>query len=167
MNINFIAILVAALISFPIGFAWYHPKVFGSAWLREIGETPESIGIGFNMFKIMFISLICAFCIAMSINFMVVHQYSLFSLLADIPEAQKEGAKISVLLNGNEIDVWSNYRTLKHGLFHGFLAGLMFASPIIIQNALYERKSFKYIAIHAGYWIVTMMLMGGIICAWE
>ncbi|MDP2174760.1 MAG: DUF1761 domain-containing protein [Bacteroidota bacterium] len=167
MDINFLAIFVAALVSFPIGFTWYHPKVFGSAWLKEIDETQESIGKDFNMLKTLLISLICAFFIAMSINFMVVHQYSLFSLLADIPEASKEGAKISVLLNGNEIDVWSNFRTLKHGLFHGFLAGLMFSSPIIIQNALFERKSFKYIAIHSGYWIVTMMLMGGIICVWK
>ena len=31
-------------------------------------------------------------------------------------------------------------------------------------NALFERKGFRYIAVNAGYWILTLMIMGGIIC---
>jgi hypothetical protein len=32
-------------------------------------------------------------------------------------------------------------------------------------NAVFERKGFKYIAIHTAYWMLTMAIMGGIICA--
>jgi hypothetical protein len=118
------------------------------------------------MAKTMLISFVCAFAIAFMINLMVVHQYRLFSLFQDILDAMKPNAKIQLLLNGNEIDVWSKFRTFKHGVFDGLLASLFFATPIIVQNALYERKSIKYMAIHTGNWIVTIMLMGGIICVW-
>lgn len=59
----------------------------------------------------------------------------------------------------------TSYRTFKHGMFHGCIAGFLFATPILTINALFERKGFKYIAINAGYWIITLGLMGGIICA--
>jgi len=29
---------------------------------------------------------------------------------------------------------------------------------------MFERRGFKYIAIHGGYWMLTLGLMGGIIC---
>jgi hypothetical protein len=57
-----------------------------------------------------------------------------------------------------------DFRTFRHGVFHGILAGIFIALPIIGTNALFERKSTKYILINAGYWIVTLGVMGGIIC---
>jgi Protein of unknown function (DUF1761) len=39
--------------------------------------------------------------------------------------------------------------------------------PLIGTNALFERKSWKYIFINAGHWTVSLMLMGGIISAWQ
>ena len=50
------------------------------------------------------------------------------------------------------------------GLYMDFIAGLFFALPIIGVISLFERKGFKYIAIHAGYWTLTLTLMGGILC---
>ncbi len=34
-------ILAAGISSVIIGFVWYHPSVFGSAWMRMSGVTPE------------------------------------------------------------------------------------------------------------------------------
>ena len=45
--------------------------------------------------------------------------------------------------------------------------GLFLALPILGTNALFERKGFKYIAVNAGYWILTIALMGGLLCAWQ
>jgi hypothetical protein len=44
--------------------------------------------------------------------------------------------------------------------------GFLIALPVLATNALFEQKSFKYVAINAGYWIVTLALMAGIINAW-
>ena len=40
-NINWLALVVAALSILVIGFIWYHPKVFGTIWMKEIGMTEE------------------------------------------------------------------------------------------------------------------------------
>lgn len=36
---NFVAIIVAALVPMIIGFIWYHPKVFGNTWMQVAGMT--------------------------------------------------------------------------------------------------------------------------------
>ncbi|MBP9069986.1 MAG: DUF1761 domain-containing protein, partial [Bacteroidia bacterium] len=51
-------------------------------------------------------------------------------------------------------------------MLHGALGGVLIALPILGTNAMFERKGFKYIAINCGYWIITMMVMGGIVCGW-
>ena len=60
-----------------------------------------------------------------------------------------------------------NFRSFKHGALHGTISGIFFALPLIAINALFERKSGRYIAIHAGYWIVTLALMGAVVCGWQ
>ena len=31
-------------------------------------------------------------------------------------------------------------------------------------NAMFEAKGFTYITVNAGYWIISLALMGGIVC---
>jgi hypothetical protein len=59
----------------------------------------------------------------------------------------------------------NNFRTFKHGALHGTLLAFFIVMPVIAINAMFERKGFKYIAINAGYWIVSLALMGGLVCA--
>lgn len=53
--------------------------------------------------------------------------------------------------------------TFGHGAFHGAFLGIMVALPIIGTNALYELRSWTYILVNAGFWIVTLALMGGVL----
>ena len=46
MEIDWLAIVVAALIPMIVGFTYYHPKVLGGAWMRANGFTLESLGAG-------------------------------------------------------------------------------------------------------------------------
>jgi hypothetical protein len=57
-------------------------------------------------------------------------------------------------------------RSFKHGASHGGLSGEFLALPIILTNALFERKGFKYGLLNAIYWIITLALMRGIRCQW-
>lgn len=42
MNIlTFLPIIAAGLANLILGYIWYHPKVFGSAWMRLSNVTPE------------------------------------------------------------------------------------------------------------------------------
>ena len=58
------------------------------------------------------------------------------------------------------------FRTFKHGALHGGLVGGFIGLPILVINGLFERKGFKYGLINAGYWIITLAIMGGILCQW-
>jgi hypothetical protein len=97
---------------------------------------------------------------------MVIHQMHMFSVFAN-DATMKDPNSASSLYVKNFFDLYgTNFRTFKHGAFHGALASLFFALPIIGIIALFEKKTFKYVAIHTGYWLVTLALMGGVICNW-
>lgn len=49
----------------------------------------------------------------------------------------------------------------------GFLAGFGWAAAIFAIIALFEQKSFRYIAINSGYIIVYFTLMGFILGIWR
>jgi len=158
MQINFPILLLSALITLPMGFLWYHPRVFGSAWMKASGVTDEMIKSS-NLLKILLLSYLFAVMIAFVLQFMVIHQYSLYSLVAnDISPESKAWLESSIARFGGA------FRTFRHGALHGFLCGLFFALPLIGVNSLFERRSARYILIHAGYWIVSLTLMGGVIC---
>lgn len=57
---NFPAILVATIVTLPIGFIWYHKSVFGTVWMRESGVTEESARKA-NMIKVFGLTLILSF----------------------------------------------------------------------------------------------------------
>ena len=40
-NINYIAVAVATITSYVLGFVWYHWAVFGKAWAKALGLTKE------------------------------------------------------------------------------------------------------------------------------
>ncbi|MCO6486631.1 MAG: DUF1761 domain-containing protein [Saprospiraceae bacterium] len=44
--VNWLPILVAAAVTLVTGFIWYHPKLFGNAWMKASGVTPEQAQSG-------------------------------------------------------------------------------------------------------------------------
>lgn len=165
MNLNFPVLLVAALVPLVLGFIWYHPKVFGTAWMQAAEMTEEKMK-NFNMVKVFGLSFVFAFMFAMSLQFIVVHQFHLYSLVADQLKPGDTTSATATWLQSTLDSYGQNFRTFKHGAFHGFLSGIFFVLPIIGTNGLYERKSTKYILINTGFWTLCMTLMGGIICQW-
>ncbi len=112
------------------------------------------------------VSYIMSFFMAFMLFAMVVHQSALGSLfMAEEGFGEGSGASFDQFTGLME-QFKGAFRTFKHGAFHGVLTGLLFVMPILTVIALFERKGFKYIAINSGYWIVTLALMGGILCQW-
>jgi hypothetical protein len=161
---DFKIILLSALIPLIVGFVWYHPKVFGNAWMKATGLTPESAK-GANMGLVFFLTYVLSVLFALAIMGMTIHQIHFYSIMADQPNVNDPNSPAGQEL-ANLLKLYGDrYRTFGHGAFHGFLGGLFFALPIIGINALFERRSFKYVAINVGYWCLAMLLMGGVICA--
>jgi len=65
--INWLAVIVAAIIPFAIGFVWYGP-LFGKPWMESIGVNPEAPN-QMNMPKVFGLSfifqLVMSYCLAM------------------------------------------------------------------------------------------------------
>ena len=164
MKINWLVLLLASIIPMVIGFIWYHPKAFGTAWMKATGLDDDKMK-GANMGMVFSLSFIFSFLIAISLEFIVIHQNHIYSIFANDAGINDPNSSISLYIKDFMDKYGNNFRTFRHGVIHGVLTGIFLIFPIMAINALFERKGFKYIFINAGYWIVSLAIMGGIICA--
>jgi hypothetical protein len=134
-DVNWLSLIIAAILPSILGFAWYSPMLFGKAWMDSIGMTEEKARSG-NMPLNMGISLVLSFFLA-------------FFLLATVNGMGQEG----------------EFDTFKHGAFHGLLLGILVVIPTFITNGLFEQRAWKTMLINVAYWIITLALMGGVIDA--
>jgi hypothetical protein len=159
MPFNPLASLVAALATLLVGFVWYNPKVFGTIWMNETGMTDEKAKQG-NMLKIfgltIFYSLMLSFMMIPSI---VIHQFGAVQLVG----GNEADASLVEFLK----DKGDSFRSFQHGALHGVWAALFFVLPVTAINSLFELRSWKYILVTTGYWVVSFAIMGAIICGWK
>lgn len=134
-NINWLSMILAALIPLVMGFLWYHKAVFGNAWMAATGITEEKAKQA-NMPVVFGVSLVLSFLAALF-------------LLLNVDGPGQEG----------------EFDSFKHGALHGVLLGVFIATPIMIITGLFEQRSWKHMLINAGYWIITFALMGGLLDA--
>ncbi len=132
VNINHLAVVVAAISTFVLGGLWFSPILFGKAWMAENNFTDEDLKKG-NMARIFGLSLIWALIMAYNLAF---------------------------FLGDPSIDV-------KMGALYGFLTGFGWVAMAIFTIGLFERKSWRYMLINAGYMIVSFTIMGVILGAWK
>lgn len=157
--LNLPVLLGAALIPTIVGFLYYNPKFgFGKVWMSASGVTEEMAKTG-NMVVIFGVSIFLSVLLSVSVNFNVIHQTGIDSLFNGMTDA----ASVAYLASFHET-YGHIHRSFGHGALHGTIMGLFLVLPILGTNALFERKGFKYIAVNVGYWIVTLALMGGVIC---
>jgi len=161
---NFLILALAALIPLVMGFIWYGPMLFQKAWMKQLGFTEESMKGG-NMGLIFFLCFVFSFLLALILQTIVIHQMGVYSSLIESGATELQG-DVLTYYNDFMAKYGSNYRTFKHGAFHGALAGIFLITPVLATQAMFEKKTVKYVLINAGYWIVTIALMGGIICQW-
>ena len=138
-SINWLAVVAAALAGFVIGGVWYSPMLIGNLWMEEAGVTQEQIDGGnkARIFGLAFVSLL-----SMS--------YCLAMFIGPTTEVS-EGF----------------FSPSQQGAFYGFLCGAGWLFFAFVVVGLFEYRSWKYMAINGGYWIVTMTAMGGILGAWS
>ena len=164
MEFNFLFIALAALVPLVMGFLWYGPLLFQNAWMKQLGFTEESLKGG-NMALIFILSYVFSFMLAFFLIFITTHQIGAFSSMMEPGASELTGAAVEhfkefVANYGN------NYRSFKHGALHGAMTGIFIGLPILATQAMFERKTWKYVAINVGYWVITIALMGGVVCQW-
>lgn len=69
-EVSFWPILAASVASVVLGYIWYHPRVFGAAWMRMTGVTPEMAERGARRNTIYaFVALLASMIVAYVMNY--------------------------------------------------------------------------------------------------
>jgi len=58
---------------------------------------------------------------------------------------------------------WSGAVSMQHGLYVGAICWAGFVAPVMITQSIFERRPVKLFAINAAYWLMAMMIGGGIL----
>jgi hypothetical protein len=156
--------LLAALIPMVVGALYYSPLLAGNAWMKVNGFTEESLK-GANMALILILSYVFALMLTYPLWQLVVHQTGMTGVLAMQEGFGVPGSDVQNYYDNFIATYGDLHRSFGHGAIHGgIIAGLFVALPLIAINALFERRGWKYILIHLGYWVITLGLMGGVLC---
>jgi hypothetical protein len=158
MPFNFYAVLVSALVTLLVGFVWYNPKFFGTIWMNETGMTEEKAKQS-NLLKVFGLTIFYSLLLSTIMPSLVIHQMGVLGVF----EGNDKNPEFIEFMNLHG----DAFRTFKHGALHGFISGVFFALPITAINSLFEQKSWKFILVTSGYWIVSLTIMGAIICGWK
>ena len=156
VSMSLAGILTAAFIPMALALVWYSPWLFGRTWLRvsglEAGTRPNPLT--------MFLMLLFGGMVSIILISLTIHQISVLSTLAgDESEEAKRFITDFMAKYGN------NYRTMGHGALHGGITAVFFVLPIFGFLAILERRSWAYVGVHFGFWLLSLMLMGAFVCA--
>ena len=164
MEMNVYVFFITALIPLIIGSIWYNPKVFGNVWMRSSGVTEEQAQSG-NMLLIFGLAYVFGVMLSVFFSSWSVHQLSVNGLFAMQPGfVDKTDQGMIALVNSINGEYAGLHRTFGHGAIHGIIAAVLGALPLVAINALFERRGWKYIMVHFGYWLITFILMSGAVC---
>jgi hypothetical protein len=165
MDINFWIVFVAGIVPALVGGLWYSPLLFGNIWQKEVGLTDEQIK-GANMPLVMGLSYVFSCFLAVGILGLgiCIHEMGFMQLMAQQPDFDQPGSPANNLFTEVLKMAGGRHLSFGHGAFHGVLGGVLIAFPIIAIKSMFDQRSWKYIFLNAGYWIVTFALMGGLAC---
>ncbi len=66
--VNYLAVLVAAIVGMVVGFIWYSPKVFGKMWMKLSGVNPKDKPDKINMVWAFISQLVMAYVLALFVQ---------------------------------------------------------------------------------------------------
>lgn len=133
VEVNFIAVLLAAVVNMAIGFVWYSPVMFAKKWMKLMGYTTESMkkdqkemGKWYGL----------SFLVALVTGYVLTHV---------------------MVLSEN----FFHYPMLQTGLTTAFWMWLGFVMPVQLTSTIFSKeKNLELFAINTGYQLLAMLAMG-------
>jgi hypothetical protein len=136
IEINFLAVLVASVVSMVVGFLWYSPFLFAKPWMKLSGMTKDKMAKA-NMTKTYGVSFVVA----------IVTAYVLAHVMG---------------LSMN----FYNYSGLMTGLSSAFWMWLGFVMPVQLTGWLFDGKALNLFLINTGYQLASLLAMGVVLGLW-
>jgi hypothetical protein len=131
IHINMLAVLLAVVANFILGFLWYTP-LFGNAWAAEMGFDRTVKPKGGEIAKGMIFMIIGNFFLA----YVFAHNIAAWSFVPGIDEMS-----IPVKILNSTVFTW-----------------LGFYLPIDLNTVAWEKKSWKLFAINTGYHFMMLLI---------
>lgn len=138
VDVNYVAVLVTAVVNMIVGFLWYGP-VFGKKWIEMMKFTPEQLAAGRQ--KSMTKSYVIMFVAALIMGYVLYHSIAFASGFM-----QQSGALV--------------------GMQGGFWMWLGFIIPVTLGRVLWEDRSWSLWAFDNGYYLAVLLINSAIIGAW-
>ena len=139
VTINYWAVLVCAIVAIGIGIVWYGP-LFGKKWMKLIDmKMPEEItpAMKREMYKSYVVTAISSFVMA----YVLAHTLYFATVVTRMTGVEA----------GLQVALWS---------WIGFVV------PVSLLSVTWEGRPWKYWFIVAGYYLVTLAVMGVILSVW-
>lgn len=132
MEINWIALLVATIASFAIGFIWYNMKVFGTAWAKSAGMTEEQMNDRSGMGRIFGGAFVFTFIMALMLSYFV-------RMDTDLSAAARHGAYIGLGISTMAMGVNALYE--KKGWLYILINGGYITTTTIVMAVIIAAMS--------------------------
>lgn len=135
INVNFLAVLVSAIASMIVGFAWYNKAFFGNEWMKLKGYTDKSMKEAQKeMGKLYGLSFAGGLVMAYVLSHVMTLSANFYS-----------------------------YVPLQTGLTTAFWMWLGFILPVQMTNTIFGDKKWKLLAIDTGYQLASVLVMGAVL----
>jgi len=138
IDVNYLAVIVSAIAAMVLGFLWYGP-LFGTQWIAYMGwsEADMAAAKAKGMAKTYLI---------MTISTLVMSYVMAHAILFGTTYTNTFGAV--------------------GGLMGAFWYWLGFVAPVTLSAVLWEGKPWGYWFLTAGYYLVSLCMMGVILALW-
>jgi hypothetical protein len=133
VQVNYVAVLVAAIVSMVIGFVWYSPILFAKPWMKEMGYKSSGMK---DMQKKMGPMYGLSFLASLLMAYVLTH------VIASL--ANDAVYKLGLSL----------------GLKAAFWSWLGFIMPVQLTDVIFGGKSWKLFLMNTGYQLVSVLGMG-------
>lgn len=133
VDINLVALLVAAFVNMFVGYIWYSKGVFGSAWQKLVGLSERDIREGDQVTP-----MVAMVVLAVVQAFILLHFVTYVAYF------------------------YPDYSAVSVGLLTGVWAWVGFVLPAVGGNYLFARRRKKLLAIDSLY-TLTVLLINGVI----
>ena len=139
VNINYLAVIVAAIANMVLGYLWYGP-VFGKQWIALMGMTSADMEAA--KAKGMGKSYVLTFVGALLMSYILAH---------------------SLIFAG----AYFHASGVAAGLMSGFWSWVGFILPALLGMMLWAGKPWKLYVLNVGYFLVALLVMGAILGMWK
>lgn len=130
--VNYIAVLVAAIVSMGVGFVWYGPMFFAKRWMKLMGYTEKSMEKATEgMSKMYALSFVLSLVTAYVLSHVIVFSENYF-----------------------------HYPLVMTGLTSAFWMWLGFIMPVQATDVLFGGKKWELFWINTGYQLASLLAMG-------